>query len=127
MSFVYTVNELRDFVIENYTGSLVTANIEDLRFISQRAFAVEDRTFYHRSKNLRFVYLTSNSLLAMDESNPLVKKLAETYIISLATPPLINFEFDLAFVRKNVSPAPPANKLSEALQQIGYSGPRVTN
>ena len=101
MSFVYTVNELRDFVIENYTGSLVSANIEDLRFISQRAFADLDKTFYHRRKNLRFVYLTSNSLLAMGESNPLVKKLAETYIISLATPPLINFEFDLAFVRRS--------------------------
>ena len=62
----------------------------------------------------------------LDESRPLVKKLAETYNITLAQPALVNFEFALAFVKKGVTPAPAAIKLSEALQQVGYSGPPIT-
>jgi hypothetical protein len=73
------------------------------------------------------VYLSSVRLLVLDESNALPKKLSSAYSISLATPPLVDFDFDLAFVKKGVTPAPAAIKLPEALQQIGYSGPRVTD
>ncbi len=65
-------------------------------------------------------------MLVLDESRPLVKKLAENYNITLAQPALVNFEFALAFVKKGVTPAPAAIKLSEALQQVGYSGPLIT-
>jgi hypothetical protein len=120
------VTELADFAIQNYNGSIVSVNIEDLRFISRQADAAADNTFYHQNKNLRFVYLNAARLLVLDESRPLVKKLAQTYNISLAPPVLANFEFALAFIKKGVTPAPAAIKLSEALQQVGYSGPLIT-
>ena len=70
------VNELRDWAIENYNGSLVSVNIEDLRFISKQADAAADNTFDHKNKKLRFVYLHAARLLVLDESRPLVEKLA---------------------------------------------------
>lgn len=121
------VNELSDFSIENYNGAAVSVNIEDLRFISRVADAAADNTFYHRNKGLRFVWLSATSVLVLDDSNPLLQRLAASYTISLATPPLVNFPFDLAFVAKGVTPAPAALKLNEVLQALGYQGPPVTN
>jgi hypothetical protein len=120
------VNELSDFVIQNYNGAVITINIEDMRFIARQADAAADNSFYHRNKGLRFVWLSATSLLVLDESNPLIRKLTAAYNVSLATPPLLNFPFDLAFIAKTTTPSA-ALKLSEALQNVGYQGPMITN
>jgi hypothetical protein len=39
----------------------------------------------------------------------------------------VNFDFSLAFIKKDVTPTPAAIKLRDALQVIGYSGPIVSD
>jgi len=65
-------------------------------------------------------------MLVMDILNPYVKKLANHYIVRLALP-AETLEFDLGFVTSGVTPAPAAIALRDALQVIGYNGPRVTS
>ena len=60
------VHELKDFSIQNYNGSIVSVNVEDLRFISRQADAAANNTFYYKNKNLRFVYLNAARLLVLD-------------------------------------------------------------
>jgi len=119
------VNELKDFTIQNYNGAIITINIEDMRFIARQADADANNTFFHRNKGLRFYWLSATKLLVLDESNPLVAKVSARFNISLATPPLSNFPFDLAFVAKT-TPPPAAVKLADALQAVGYQGPMIT-
>ena len=121
------VTELNDFTIRNHNGSLITINIEDLRFIQSQANVASGKSFYQRDTNLRFVYLSTSQLLVLDESSPLLKKLTSSYNISLATPPLVDFDFGLAFTKKDVTPTPAAIKLRDALQVIGYNGPIVSD
>jgi hypothetical protein len=68
----FQINELTHFAIQNYNGSLASVKNEDLRFSPQQADAAADNTFYHKNKNLRFVYLNAARLLVLDESRPLV-------------------------------------------------------
>jgi len=119
------VNELRDLEIENYNGNSVTVNVEELRFAEREADISPDNMFYNQSKNLGYVYISAGTLLVFDASNPVVRKLAASYTIALANPPLVNFPFDLAFFRRGVTPAPAAVRLMEALRAMGYTGPEV--
>ena len=122
-----TVNELNNFSTENYKGIPVNYNAEDLSFIAKQGEQATDNEYYDPETNFRFVYIRDNRLLAIDESNLIAKRLAANYRISLATPPLVNFAFDLAFVRKATIPAPAAVTLMTALRAIGYGGPEVVN
>ena len=121
------VSELIDFTIRNFNGNIITINIEDLRFIQSQANSASSKSFFQRDTNLRFVYLSTSQLLALDETNPLLKKLSKSYNIALATPPLVGFDFDLAFTKKDVTPVPAAIKLRDALQVVGYNGPIVSD
>jgi hypothetical protein len=51
------------------------------------------------------------------------KSSVPSYTLTQTTPPLVGFEHDLAFTKKDVTPRPAAIKLHEALQAIGYNGP----
>ena len=95
-----TVNELNNFSTENYKGIPVNYNAEDLSFIAKEGEKATDNEYYDPETNFRFVYIKDSSLLAIDESNLIAKRLVAEYRISLATPPLVNFAFDLAFIRK---------------------------
>ena len=68
------VTELTDFTIRTYNVSIVTINIEDLRFIQNQANLASDQSFYQRDTNLRFIYLNTSQLLVVDEGYPLLKK-----------------------------------------------------
>ena len=94
------VDELNDFEIRNYNGTNLAINVEDLRYIQSKANLTLTKSFYDVNTNLRFVYLSNANVLVLDESNPVTKKNATSYRISFATPPLVNFEFGLAFVKK---------------------------
>ena len=120
------VDELNDFEIRNYNGKNLAINIEDLRYIQSKANLTLTNFFIDINTNLRFVYLSNANVWVLDESNPVVKKIATSYRISLATPPLVNFEFGLAFTQSDVTPAPAAIKLRDELQTIGYNGALVT-
>jgi hypothetical protein len=120
------VDELNDFEIRNYNGKNLAINIEDLRFIQSKANLTLTKSFYDVNTNLRFVYLSNANVLVLDESNPVTKKNATSYRILIATPPLVNFEFGLAFVKSDETPAPAAIKLRDVLQNVGYNGPLVT-
>ena len=57
-----SITELLDFIIRNYCGSIVTINIEDLRFIQSQANVASDKSFFQGDTNLRFVYLKNKSI-----------------------------------------------------------------
>ena len=76
------VTELSDFTIRNYSGSIVTINIEDLRFIQSQASLASDKSFFQRDTNLRFVYFKTSHLLVFDEGTPFFNKLSSSYTIS---------------------------------------------
>ena len=118
-----TVNELTDFVTTNYVGKFVSLNIEDLSFIARQAEKDSTNAFYDDATNFRFAYIKDNTLLALDESNPVVQRLAATYRIELAKPPLTEFAFDLKFTARPVGPPPMTLML--ALRAVGYQGPEV--
>lgn len=118
-----TITELNNFDVENHIGRRVSLSIEDLRFVMKKSIADSYSSFSH--KGFTFFWISGTKLLAVDELFPLNKSIISSYKVALATPPLVNFEFDLAFVAK-VTPPPAGIKLSEALQVVGYQGPRVT-
>jgi len=120
-----TVDELNDFVATSYAGKTVAYNVEDLKFIAKRAEASPNNTYYDGERNFRFAYIRDINILALDEGNLEVKKLAAAYRITLANPPLVNYPFNLAFTSR--SSGPPAVKLMEALRAIGYQGPEVVD
>ena len=120
------IDELNDFEIRNYNGKNLAINIEDLRFIQSKANLSITKSYYDINTNLRFVYLSNANVLVLDESNPVTKKIASSYRISIATPPLVNYDFGLAFTKSDETPAPAAIKLRDALQNVGYNGPLVT-
>ena len=72
-----TVNELKNFSIENYKGIPVTYNAEDLSFIAKEGEKTTDNEYKNLDTNFRFVYIKDSSLLALDESNPIVKKISD--------------------------------------------------
>ena len=120
------VDELNDCEIKNYNGKNLAIDVEDLRFIQSKANLTLTKSFYDVNTNLRFVNLSNANILVLNESNPVTKKIATSYRISLATPPLVNFDFGLAFVKSDETPAPAAIKLRDVLQNVGYNGPLVT-
>ena len=61
--------------------------------------------------------------MLLDESSPVVQRLAATYRIELATPDLTGFVFDLKFTARPAGPPPVA--LMPALRAVGYQGPEV--
>ena len=85
------VTELNDFSIRNYSGNIVTINIEDLRFIQSQASIASDKSFYQRENNLRFIYLKTSQLLVVDEGNPLLKKTNKSIYYSTSNSSIIWF------------------------------------
>ena len=54
---IRVVNELSDFTIRDYNGSIIQISIEDLRYILRPAQYTDgiDKSYYDQTNNLRFV------------------------------------------------------------------------
>jgi hypothetical protein len=119
----FNVNELNDLVMASYRGNTTRINVEDLKYIKNKLSIVNPTKSV---SYVTYVHLNDILMLAVDETYPINQLILSSYTVALATPPLVSYEFDLAFKLKS-SVSSPSLKLSEVLLAVGYNGPRISN
>ena len=119
------ISPLNSFEYIKHNGKYVGLSYDDAQQLKNELTYPRDTVLFG---DLTFCFITDKVMLMVDSAQPFNKQILEKYHITLATPPLLSFDFQLEFTPKTPeSPPQAAIKLSEVLQILGRSGPRLTD